>query len=49
MMGGTIATVTAVLVVNVDTNPVWVTWILPTVAMTPLIVWWNVRLARRGR
>lgn len=52
MLAGTIATVTAVLVVNVETNPPWIAWILPTVALTPLIIWWNVRTARqyqRGR
>ena len=48
MMAGTIATVTAVLVVNVDTNPVWLGWILPTLLIVPLIVWWNFRIARRG-
>ena len=48
MMAGTIATVTAVLVVNVDTSPVWLAWILPTIATTPLIVWWNFRVARNG-
>ena len=47
MLAGTIATVTAVLVVNVDTNPVWLGWILPTLLMTPLIVWWNFRIARQ--
>lgn len=46
MMAGTIATMTAVLVVNVDTNPVWLGWILPTLVITPLIVWWNVRTKR---
>ena len=49
MMAGTIATVTAVMVVNVSLNPVWLPWILPTVVITPLIVWWNVRTARQGR
>ena len=48
MMAGTIATVTAVLVVNVATNPVWLAWVLPTLVMTPLIVWWNVRVAREA-
>ena len=47
MLGGTIATVTAVLVVNVETNPQWVAWILPTVVITPLIVWWNFRVFRQ--
>ena len=49
MMAGTIATITAVTVVNVEMDPVWVPWILPTVVITPLIVWWNVRVLRRAR
>lgn len=48
MLGGTIATITAVLVVNVHTNPVWLAWILPTIVLTPLIVWWNFRIASTG-
>ena len=43
MMAGTIATVTAVLVVNVATNPVWIAWIAPTVVITPFIFYWNKR------
>lgn len=49
MMAGTIATITAVTVVNVDMEPVWVPWILPTLVITPLIVWWNFRVLRRAR
>lgn len=49
MMAGTIATVTAVMVVNVSMNPVWLPWLLPTIVITPLIVWWNVRTARQAR
>ena len=49
MLAGTIATVTAVMVVNVDLNPVWIPWILPTVVITPLIIWWNRRVSGRGR
>ena len=49
MMAGTIATITAVTVVNVSMEPVWVPWILPTVVITPLIVWWNFRVMRRAR
>ncbi len=49
MMAGTIATITAVTVVNVDMEPVWVPWILPTVVITPLIVWWNIRTLRPAR
>jgi uncharacterized membrane protein SirB2 len=47
MLAGTIATVTAVLVVNVDTTPPWLAWILPTVVITPFIAWWNFRVARQ--
>ena len=49
MLAGTIATVTAVLVVNVTTNPVWLAWIAPTLVITPVIVWWNIRVNRRAR
>ena len=48
MLAGTIATVTAVVVVNVQTRPEWLAWILPTVLITPLIVWWNRRVMRAG-
>ena len=49
MLAATIATVTAVTVVNVDLEPVWLPWILPTVIITPLIVWWNIRVRRQAR
>ena len=49
MMAGTIATITAVMVVNVSTNPVWLPWLLPTIVITPLIIWWNVRTALQAR
>lgn len=49
MLGGTIATITAVLVVNVETSPPWIAWILPTVVITPLIIWWNIRTALQYR
>ena len=49
MMAGTIATITAVVVVNVEMDPAWVPWVLPTVVITPLIAWWNVRVLRRSR
>ena len=48
MMAGTIATVTAVLVVNVATDPVWIAWIAPTVVITPFIFYWNKKLCRRA-
>ncbi|PQM66384.1 MAG: hypothetical protein CML38_03265 [Rhodobacteraceae bacterium] len=44
MMGGTIAVITAVLVTNVNIEPVWIWWILPTITIVPVIVWWNHRV-----
>jgi hypothetical protein len=38
MCGGYIATVTAFVVVNVQMNPGWVPWLLPTAIGTPLIM-----------
>ena len=44
MMGGTIAVITAVLVTNVNIDPVWIWWIFPTITIVPVIVWWNHRV-----
>lgn len=44
MMAATIAAITAFLVTNIQTNPVWITWIAPTVIITPIIIWMNKRL-----
>jgi len=41
MMGGTIAVITAVLVVNPPSNPEWIWWVLPTALIVPVIFWWN--------
>lgn len=41
MMGATIAAITAFLVVNIQTDPVWVAWIAPTVVVVPFIVYLN--------
>ena len=43
MMGGTIAVITAVLVVNPPFEPEWVWWVLPTVLITPVIFLWNIK------
>ena len=48
MLAATIATVTAVTVVNVDMEPVWLPWILPTIVVVPVIVWWNRRIVKHG-
>ncbi|MBO00455.1 MAG: hypothetical protein CL438_07345 [Acidimicrobiaceae bacterium] len=44
MMAGTIAVITAVLVTNMDTEPVWIWWILPTFIITPIIILWNIKI-----
>ena len=44
MMGGTIAVVTAVLVVNPPFEPEWVWWVLPTALITPVIFWCNRKI-----
>ena len=41
MLGGTIAAITAALVVNAPPGPEWIWWILPTLVITPLIIRWN--------
>ena len=46
MLGGTIAVITAVLAVNVDLEPAWVWWVLPTLLITPVIFWWNVKVLK---
>lgn len=46
MLGGTIAAVTAFTVVNIRFDPAFVVWLAPTVVLTPLIVYWNVRVRR---
>ena len=43
MMAGTISVTTAVLVVNVSIEPVWIWWLLPTVMITPIIFYWNIK------
>ena len=44
MMGGTIAVITAVLVVNSPFEPEWVWWVLPTALITPVIFCWNKKI-----
>ena len=46
MIAGTIAVVTAVLVVNVDMELQWLPWILPTVILVPVISWWNWKVMK---
>ena len=46
MMGGTIAVLTAVLVVNPPFEPEWVWWVFPTLLITPVIFWWNFKILK---
>ena len=47
MMGGTIATVTAVAVVNIrGVQPGWLVWIAPSILIAPIIIYWTIRLRR---
>jgi len=46
MMGGTIAVITAVLVVNPPFEPAWVLWVLPTALITPVILWWKAKVLK---
>ena len=46
MIAGTIAVITAVLVVNVKIEPVWIWWVLPTVLIFPVIIWWRIKVMK---
>jgi hypothetical protein len=46
MLAGTIAAVTAFAVVNIRLEPAFVVWLAPTLVLTPVIVYWNVRVRR---
>lgn len=39
MMGASIAAITAALVTNVQTEPVWLAWVAPTLVIAPLIIY----------
>ena len=49
MLGGTTGALTAFLVVNVRVEPGFVVWILPSVVVTPLIIYWARRVRRPTR
>jgi len=46
MLGGTIATITAAGVVNLDFLPDLLVWLGPTALITPVIFWWTARVTR---
>ncbi len=49
MLAGTIAVTTAVLVTNINIEPVYILWILPTIIITPIIFWWNRKISGVNR
>ena len=46
MLGGTIAVITAVSVVNPPFDPEWVWWVLPTALVTPVIYWSKLKVLK---
>ena len=46
MLAGTIAAITAFVTTNLAFLPELVTWLGPTVLLTPVIFWWNARILR---
>ena len=46
MLGGTVAVITAVLVVNPPFDPEWVWWVLPTALVTPVIYWSKLKVLK---
>jgi hypothetical protein len=49
MLGGTTGALTAFIVTNVRLEPAFVLWLLPSVVLTPLIIYWNRRVRRPVR
>jgi hypothetical protein len=46
MLGGTIGAITAFIVTNVRVEPAFVLWLGPSLVLTPLIVYWTMRVRR---
>lgn len=48
MLAGTIAVLTAVSAVNINIQPIWIWWLLPTIFIAPLIAWWSRKVRDKG-
>ncbi|TVP73735.1 MAG: hypothetical protein EA352_11770 [Gemmatimonadales bacterium] len=48
MLGGTIAAVTGFVTTNMPTDPGFLAWLLPTVVLVPILVWWSRRVRAVG-
>ena len=46
MLAGSIATITAFVVVNFTFDPAFILWLAPTVVITPIILIWNIKIVR---
>jgi hypothetical protein len=46
MLGGTIGALTAFVVTNIRFEPTFVLWLLPSAALTPLVIYWSRRVRR---
>ena len=46
MMAATIATLTAFLVTNFNSNPEFLLWLAPSVVISPIITWWSIRIQK---
>ncbi len=44
MLGGTIAAITAFVVVNIEFEPAFIVWLLPTAVLTPIIFIWSRKI-----
>lgn len=49
MMGAYISTATAFLVVNIQMQPAWVMWLVPTFIGTPVIVYWIRKITPQSK
>lgn len=49
MMGSYISTTTAFLVVNIQIQPAWVIWLLPTFIGTPVIIYWIRKITPQSK
>jgi hypothetical protein len=47
MLAATIASITAFVVTNITFEPIFLLWLSPSIIITPLIVYWNIKLLRQ--
>ncbi len=47
MVGSYIATLTAFLLINIQTDPAWIIWLGPTAVLTPVIIYFQKRYTKK--